>query len=486
MSEISFSLIPNNLRVPGAYAEFDNRHAIQGTTSQPYRVLIFGQKLTAGSHAALSPVDVTRAEDAWALFGRGSMLSRMIAAYKDNDSFTKVTAVALDDDEAGAAASGSITVTGTANAAGTLNVYIGGQRVRAGVKPNDTKTVVAATLAGAINAAPDISVSATASEGAVTVTSKHKGEVGNELDIRLNYHTGELIPSGLTVVITAMSGGTGNPDITPLMAALGDSWYNVLVSPYTDASNITALDAELVSRFGPMRAIDGVAFAAKSANHAGLTTLGQSRNCPHLCITESYSYPRPPYERAAMIAAQAAKSAQNDPALPFQTLALTGDMPPAEKDRFTLQERNLLLFDGVSTSIVDAGGTVRIERLITTYTENAAGAPDVSYLDVNTPFTLSYLRYSWRARVLLRFPRMKLGNDGARGDNVVTPKAMKAEMIALAGDWADIGLIEDLESFKKSLVVQRPSGDVNRLDIILPPDLMNQLRITATRIDFRL
>ena len=44
--------------------------------------------------------------------------------------------------------------------------------------------------------------------------------------------------------------------------------------------------------------------------------------------------------------------------------------------------------------------------------------------------------------------------------------------------------MEGLEAFKESLVVERNSGDVNRLDFLLRPNLMNQFRIGATLIRF--
>jgi len=68
----------------------------------------------------------------------------------------------------------------------------------------------------------------------------------------------------------------------------------------------------------------------------------------------------------------------------------------------------------------------------------------------------------------------------------VTPKIMRAELIALFGDWERIGLVEDLDQFKTDLLVEINADDPNRLDVILPPNLVNQLRILATRIDFRL
>jgi len=485
-AQVSFELIPNNLRVPGAYGEINNDFAVQGLAKQPYNVLLIGQKLPSGTATALTQLQSVSDKQADALFGKGAMLAGMVKRYKDNDEFTKITCIAVDDNGAGNAATGTIVVSGPAATAGTLNLYIAGKVVQVGIANADSATAVATAVANAINANTDLPVTAAAATSTVTVTARHKGENGNGIDIRANYFTGQEFPAGISLNITAMSGGTGNPDISDAIAAMSDTWFNVIVMPWTDAANLTALEAELTDRFGPMRAIDGLAIAAHRGNHAGLTTLGQSRNSPHLSIFENNGYPVSPCERAAMIAAQVAKSAQNDAARPFQTLGLVGDMAPVESERFTASERNLLLFDGISTALVDAGGVVRIERAITTYTENEFGAPDTSYLDVNTLLTLSYLRYSWRARVLQKFPRFKLAQDGTRGDNVMTPKKMKAEMVALAGDWHELGLVEDLDQFKADLVCAIDPQDPNRLNMILPPDLVNQLRIMASRIDFRL
>ena len=84
-------------------------------------------------------------------------------------------------------------------------------------------------------------------------------------------------------------------------------------------------------------------------------------------------------------------AAEPDPARPRQTLALPGVLPPAPAERFTREERNLLLFDGISTLYADAGDVVRIERLITSYQESPTGEADISYLDIETVRTLAYL-----------------------------------------------------------------------------------------------
>lgn len=195
----------------------------------------------------------------------------------------------------------------------------------------------------------------------------------------------------------------------------------------------------------------------------------------------------PSYKLAAVLGAVAAKSLSIDPARPLQTLPLPGIMAVSPGWRRSRAEREFDLHNGISTTFVDAGGNVCIERMITTYTKNSLGAPDPSYLDVTTIATLSYLRYSVRTRVQLRFPRYKLADNGTRiapGQAIVTPNIIKSELIALANEWEEQGLVENVETFKKSLIVERNANDRNRVDVLAQPDLINQFRIFAEQIQF--
>lgn len=69
---------------------------------------------------------------------------------------------------------------------------------------------------------------------------------------------------------------------------------------------------------------------------------------------------------------------------------------------------------------------------------------------------------------------------------MVTAKIIKAELVTLHSDWVQAGLVEDVESFKNELIVERNASDVNRVDVLLPPNLVNQLRIFVAKIEFRL
>ncbi|EDV4073054.1 phage tail protein, partial [Salmonella enterica subsp. enterica serovar Pomona] len=162
-------------------------------------------------------------------------------------------------------------------------------------------------------------------------------------------------------------------------------------------------------------------------------------------------------------------------------------LAPALADRLLWQERNGLLFDGIATCNISEGDVPQIERLITMYRTNSYGDPDPSYLDVNTPATLSYLRYSTRLRIQQRFPRHKLADDGtpiAPGQPIVTPEIIRTELLALFMEWEEAGLVEDFEQFKDELIVERNKNDKNRVDVLAGPNLINQFRIFAEQIRF--
>lgn len=484
---ISFNQIPIAIRTPGQFIEFDNTRAVQGLPVVQHKILVLGQRLASGTVAQNIPKRILSAGQAEEFFGRGSMLHEMLSALKAANSFTECWAVGIDDNVAGVAATGTITFSGAPTENGTLNLLIRGTLVQVAVTSGQTAAQIATATAAAINADTSLPVTAAPAAAVVTLTARHKGENGNYIDVRVNYYFGQKTPKGLTVAIVAMSGGTANPSIAGAIAAIGAEQYHTVIMPYTDAANLTLLETELANRFGPLQQKEGQAFAGASGTHATIDTLGASRNSPHVSIMGAGKSPTPPYVWAAVVGA--VDAFETDPARPRQTLELPGCLPPAEQDRFTRDERNILLFDGVSTFIVDAGGRCLIERLITTYQTNAFGVEDTSYLNIETMRTIAYLRLSARTRIALKYPRHKLANDGtnfAAGQAIVTPKMIRAELIALFQEWERAGLAEDIEQFKRDLIVERNPNDQDRVDAIIPPDTINQFRVFAAALQFRL
>jgi phage tail sheath gpL-like len=151
------------------------------------------------------------------------------------------------------------------------------------------------------------------------------------------------------------------------------------------------------------------------------------------------------------------------------------------------QKFQIEINNGISTVAISATGEVTIQRLITTYKTNATGTPDTSYLDVNTLLTLSYIRYDFRNSLALKFPRHKLANDSDRiapGQAVITPKVGKAHAITKFREWETLALVEDFDQFKAELVVERNPQNPNRLDFLLPVNLVNQFLQAGVKLGF--
>lgn len=491
LNQIPFNDMPANWRLPGGFIEISNLLASQG--QQQFKVLVLGQRLAAGTVAANVPTQITRADQGDTWFGRGSMLAEMLRAAKGADPYTDMWAIAIDDDPAGVAATGNIATTGTATASGTLSTYIGGKRVRTAVTAGDTGATVATALAAAINA--DTSLPVTAAVDAVTLTqvnltARHKGESGNDIDIRLNYYN-ETTPTGLAVAIVAMAGGTANPDITAALGAIGAEWYNWIVMPYADTANKTALESELNTLWGPTVQRGARAFGAYRGNHAATSTFGGANNSPHVSWLGTNLAPQPPYIIAAIDALTCANPLALDPARPLHTLDLTGMLAPARVDRWNDAERNLLLYDGIATFTVGADGTCRIERQITSYQTNTAGLADVSFLDINRPETIERIRYEQRARIGSMFiqGRFKLSNDpNARfgaGQPVLTADTIEGELLALYNDFIERGWCEDYDGYKSTIVIVIDTAN-GRVDWKDEPRLIGQARTFAGLMEFHI
>jgi len=485
---IGFNDIPANLRLPGAYIEMDN--SLANNASIQHKVLFIGQRLSTGSVAEAVPTRITSIDQGEEYFGRGSQLAGMLKAGKTADEFMETWAIALNDDVASSAAAGSLTVTGAATDAGALSFYIAGEKVAVGVANGNTQEQVAAAIVAAINANTELPVTAQTlleAPNQVDLTARHAGLCGNDIDLRQNYYN-EAGVAGVTVAISAMAGGAVNPDIDLAISVMGSEWYNWIVCPLTDAANLVALESELDSRWGPMRQMGCRAFIGYAGGHAAVTTFGSSRNSPHVVAMGTNDSPTLPSTWASVFAMTAAKSLSIDPARPLQTLKMPGLKAGNISTRWTDSERNLLLFDGISTYTVGRDGSIYIERAITTYQVNAQGIADDSYLNLNTPETLERIRYEQRAHFLSRYPRHKLAADDAKpapGQPVMQPKLARGELLALYKDFEAKGWCQDYPGYKARLIVNIDPGNPDRMNWQDSPKLVSGLRTIAAQAQFR-
>lgn len=493
---IPFANIPANIRVPLFYAEVDPSRA--NTASQVQRALLIGQVTSGTTLTANVPVIVGSADASRLAAGLGSVLAGMIEAWRANDPFGELWILPLADDGSAVAATGNIVFTGPTTAAGTLNLYVAGTLVAVPLASGRTAAQVATAVTAAINAVTSLPVTAAvdgSNTAKVNLTARNAGPLGNDIDVRLNYRgvaAGEATPAGLSAAITAMANGATAPSLSTGLANLQDLPFDFIVNPYTDATSLAAVAALLsdtAGRWSYTVQVYGHAFTAYRGTYGTLSSWGDALNDQHLSAIGIHDSPTPVWRWAAAYAATAAVSLRIDPGRPLQTLPVAGVLAPPVASRFSLSQRNTLLFDGISTYRVDPSGAVTIENVITTYQRNGLGQADDSYLQVETMFLLMLVLRRLSAVISTKYARVKLASNGTRpaaGSAIVTPAMIRADLIAQYRQLEAEGYVQNADAFAANLVVEKDTGNPNRVNVLWPGTLINQLRIFALLAQFRL
>jgi phage tail sheath gpL-like len=501
---ISFANIPANIKVPLYWVEVDPSMA--GLTTINLKSLIVGVMTADGDVPPDIPIPIGSQSQADAHFGPGSELSRMFQAFYANNFANEVWGLPLAEPPAGSAATGDVVITTPPTEAGTIHLYIAGTHVPVNIMTTDTVTNISDAIASAINTFTDIignvalPVTATSAAGTVTLTSLFTGVNGNEITVSLNYYGSigsEMTPIGLGITLPTnglLAGGVGTPDMATAIANIQKKDFEYVAMPYTDSNSLFAWDQEYgftdTGRWGWQRQQFGHVFSAKRGTYAALIAFGDVHNSGVESIMAfEMTTPSPMFECVAAYTAKAQRALINDPARPLQTLALNKVKGCPLQDRFDFPEINSLASNGLAIQEVGSDDQPMILREQTTYQLNLYGMGDDAYELVTTLATLAKLLRNQKHAITTKFPRHKLADDGTKfgpGQAIVTPGIIKAELVNEYQMDMWNGLVENLKAFKQNLIVERDPNDPNRVNVLYPPDLINQLRIFAVLAQFRL
>ncbi|WP_445372734.1 hypothetical protein ACH518_09640 [Methylomonas sp. HW2-6] len=480
---ISFDNIPQALRYPGVYIEIDGSQA--GLGDDIPAVLLVGQKLAAGSAVAGEITRISSVYDAVQKAGAGSMLAQMAARYRAIDATLDMYMLPYSDNGAGVAATGTIAVTNAATADGTLSLYIGGRLVSVGVTSTMTTAQIATAIAAAFTDA-DLPVTAAAVASVVTLTAKHKGTCGNNIDMRLNLY-GELKPTGLALTLAAMAGGSGDPAPGNLATLLGaNRWYRYIALGINDAATLAAWHTESQRRYQPPVQAGFRCFTAHRGDYAAAAAFGETKNYEHICHLSLEINPTPTWEAAAILCAAAAPKLYNSPVQSLEGVALTGMVGVTYHD---WTNANSLLFKGMSVMQIAQDGSCYIKRLITLHQRRPDGSPDDAYLDVNTPETLERVRYEQRIGAIKAFVGTAAAktNEGYRpGLRITTEDSVRAYLLSLYQNvlMREYGWVQNYDHYKTTLVVEQDADNPSRFNYLDTPILLSPFYILAGRAQF--
>lgn len=135
---------------------------------------------------------------------------------------------------------------------------------------------------------------------------------------------------------------------------------------------------------------------------------------------------------------------------------------------------------------VDEDRTVRIERLVTTRRVNAWGDQESGWRDAITMFQTQFFIRFMRSQITGNFPRAALTSEETGIPGFASPGAI-ADLLVHAYKFLERqGLVEKTELFADLLIVERNAFDANRVDVLMRPDLVNQLVIVAAIVETNL
>lgn len=479
------NLFSLNYLVPGVAHKIDFSRAIRGLRGMPRRVLLPCHKLPAGTGATNTLIrNVGNEADAIALAGEGSMGVRMWRAAKANiDLGLPIDFIFVP--EAGGATKATQQIVFTlpgANftQAGEVPLYIGGDRVSVTVSQADTTATLVAALVAVINARTDLPITAAVggTPNVLIPTCKWGGPTGNDIDVRAVYYPDDSLPAGLSVVIPGMSGGAGNPDVSGAIAAMAGYRPTEIAWPFTDSNNQVLMETELAARWAQNNMQDAAAVnVVRFADSAAALTYLGSRNSPHFHTIPVVKDVTNPFETAAMVAAVIESQAAIDPAVPHVGIPLSGYKGPVTGKHWSGTTPNDLLLEGASPLTIHADYTAELGRMVTNYTMNGRGAADRSQASLNWFKTMSYYRWYRVTEFLTKYYDFKCAEyitDALEGQKIMTAELGEDIMIGLYLDFMKVGLVQNLEYYKQTLLAEI-DGPNGKLKIQDEPVLVTQL-----------
>ena len=113
----------------------------------------------------------------------------------------------------------------------------------------------------------------------------------------------------------------------------------------------------------------------------------------------------------------------------------------------------------------------------------------LGYLEVETLFLSAYILRQLRTVVQGTYGRKKLAANGTRllpNSNVVTPDVIRADLIAKYRELEAQGFVQQSQEFAANLIVEQNADNPNRVDVLYPAVLIDQLRVFAVLFQFRL
>jgi phage tail sheath gpL-like len=455
-------------------------------------MILLGHAASGGQLAAGAIAPCNNEFDARVLCGAGSMLEASFLAARANAPAQEIWIGHVA--EATTAEIRTITI-GTVPAAGGQGVLtIAGEPVTVDVAAGTSANAVATALAAAINGyynrltRQSLPFTAAAATNVATITARHKGAYATGLDIHVPEIDGGNVFDGILTFETTTA-GAGAPDISTVLAALGDEPFDLIVCPFNDSTAIGLLKTllnETSGRWAYNKQIYGHALTVKTDTSSNLTTYALALDTWHLTTLPRFASGGNDQPDYVWLAAQVARiapwfggGANGDVSRNQTGLVVEGLTPPRDRAYWMndYATRDAFLKAGLSTWLVSRGGDVQIDKIVTHH-QTTNGAPDTTFRDIQKIGQMTYALRKFRAALAFEHSNKAIADDNPDNlDAITTPKAIRDTLYHTYKEMS--GVLENADTALENITVVRDADNPNRVNVVLPLDFVNPLDIFA-------
>jgi phage tail sheath gpL-like len=471
-------------RVTGVNVEFRNFNAGRAAFL-PQRLAVIGIGNTDAVYSTEKYEALGSAGDIGARFGYGSPLhlaARQLFPDGGGAAFP-VTFYPLIPAESAQAAAGAITCDGTAAAAGSGTVRIGGINAEFAVTKNNTAAHILASIKTTIASKLDMPVFAGEVSGdSLEITAKWEGDSGNDIAVSIIAD----IP-GITLGVTAMTGGSLDPDVTDALGKIGQAWETFVLSCFSwnKPSRLDAYQTYGEGRWSQLEKKPLLVAHGCTDDFETRTAITDTRKTDYInFLIPSVGSGELPFVIAAKgLVNDIMTNANENPPLGYSGL-LTGLIAGSDDAQENYATRNNSVLKGSSTNIKN-GSVAELNDIITFYHPDNEATPSKRYVvDL-----VKLMNVVFNVRLIMESTEDKgapLVSDDTPTKNprAVQPKTVRTVMMNLANSLASFAIIQEPEFTKKNLTVDIDSQNPKRLNTKYPVKLSGNVEVTSSDIYF--
>lgn len=303
MPDFPLTGLPSSYRVPGQFGEVAFNQGPSAAAASAWDVAFVMPKLSAGTWTVNTRYRVKSEIEVRNGAGAGSPMHRAVKKFLENNKDSAIYCVPYAASSGGspATATGTITWATTPTGTGVTKVRVLDRVFSVRFTSVDTVTTIAAAMVAMINAATELTCTASNSSGVLTLTAKIAGASQGDGTTGVIWYEAE-IDSGLATTVTTsgaaigLGAGTDGADGSTTEAANFAAalavlesvrHYFICTSLWTETA-LDSLTSHIANKSEAKRGLRSVGIAAHTGTVANGQTLALTQNYERIRIAQKY------------------------------------------------------------------------------------------------------------------------------------------------------------------------------------------------------